>query len=106
MTFESDKKEQSSNEEPENQRGSTIAIWIPIGVGFGIPLGLVFDNLALGIAIGAAIGIAIGATMDQRRKGVEVENNGKQRGRLPLVIGTGVLLLLVGAATLVFLLLK
>ena len=91
MTFESDKKGQSSNEEPENQRGSTIAIWIPIGVGFGIPLGLVFDNLALGIAIGAAIGIAIGATMDQRRKGVEVENHGKQRERLLLVIGIGLL---------------
>jgi uncharacterized membrane protein len=78
MTFETDKKGQSSNEGPENQRGSTIATGIPIGVGFGISLGLVFDNLALGIAIGAAIGIAIGAAMDQRRKGLVVENNGKQ----------------------------
>ena len=106
MTFETEKKGHSSNEGPENQPGSTIATSIPIGVGFGIPLGLVFDNLALGIAIGAAIGVAIGAAMDQRRKGVEVENNGHQRGQLLLVIGMGVLLLLVGAATIVFILLK
>jgi len=103
MTFELDKNGQSSNEEPKNQRGSDIAAWIPIGVGLGIPLGLVFDNLALGIAIGAAIGIAIGAAMDQRRNGMKVEN---KRERLLLAIGLGVLLLLIGAATLMFLLLR
>ena len=91
MTFESDKKGQSSNEGPENQPGSTMAVWISIGVGFGVSLGLVLDNLALGIAMGAAIGAAIGAAMDQRRKGVEAENHGKQRERLLLVIGIGLL---------------
>jgi hypothetical protein len=68
MTLEPDKKGQSNAEGPGNQRDSAIAIWIPIGVGFGVPPGLVFDDLALGIARGAAIGMAIGAAMDQRRK--------------------------------------
>jgi hypothetical protein len=71
----------------------------------GVPLGLVFDNLALGIAIGAAIGSAIGAVMDRRRTGLESEHDGKHRGRLELVIGIGVLSLLVVVAALVFLLL-
>ncbi len=105
MTSEPDKEGGSGNQGPENQPGSSIAIWIPIGVGLGVPLGLVFDNLALGIAIGAAIGSAVGAAMDQRRTGVEVENIGKHRGRLLTAIGIGVLLLLFVVAALVFLLL-
>jgi len=104
MTFKSDQKGQSNNREPENQPGSTIAIWIPIGVGFGVALGLVLNNLALGIGVGAAIGTAVGAAIVQRRKGLEIENYGK-KGRLLLAIGMGILLL-VGAAILVFLLLK
>ena len=71
----------------------------------GVPLGLVFDNLALGIAIGAAIGSAVGAAMDRRRKGVQVEHSGKYGGRLELAIGIGVLLVLFVVAALVFLLL-
>jgi hypothetical protein len=47
MAFESNEKGQSDNKEPENKQGSTIAIWIPIGVGFGVALGLVLGNLAL-----------------------------------------------------------
>lgn len=105
MTSESEEKGPSTNKRPGNQRGSTIAIWIPIGAGFGIPLGLVFDNLALGIAIGAVIGTALGAAMDQRRQGAETESDGNQKGRLLLAAGMGILLL-VGAAILVLLLLK
>jgi hypothetical protein len=105
MTSEPEKKGPSTNKRPENQRGSTIAIWIPIGAGFGIPLGLIIDNLALGIAIGTAIGTAIGAATDQRRQGAEIESDGNQKGRLRLAAGMGILLL-VGAAILVLLLLK
>jgi hypothetical protein len=101
MTF--DKKGQSDNKGPEYQRGSTIAIWIPIGVGFGVALGLAFHNLALGIAIGASIGLAIGLVMDQRRKSMAAQDHGKQSERLLLAMG---LLGLVGLATLVFLLLE
>ncbi|GAB4541309.1 MAG: hypothetical protein Kow0063_32030 [Anaerolineae bacterium] len=71
-------------------------------MGLGVPLGLVFDNLALGIAIGAAIGSAIGISMEQKRKGMEAGINGKQR---VLVTGIGILLLLIGIAAFVFLLL-
>jgi hypothetical protein len=105
VTSEPDNQGGSSKVGPETQPGSSIAVWIPIGVGLGVPLGLVFDNLALGIAVGAAIGSAIGAVMDRRRTGLESEHDGKHRGRLELVIGIGVLSLLVVVAALVFLLL-
>lgn len=95
MTPESDQKGQSNSREPENREGSAIAVWMPIGAGLGVALGLVFDNLALGIAIGTAMGSVIGAAMGQRRKGMEIENNGKQRQWLLFVLGLGVLLLLI-----------
>jgi hypothetical protein len=36
-------------------------MWIAIGAGVGVALGVAMDNLALWLAIGVGIGIAIGA---------------------------------------------
>lgn len=49
-------------------RGYWISIGISIGAGFGVALGLVFDNLALGIAMGAGFGVAIGSALEQKNK--------------------------------------
>jgi hypothetical protein len=106
MTFKSDKNKQANNGESERQGANDLAKWIPIGVGFGIPLGLVFHNLALGIALGAALGLAIGAAMTQRGKEPQVGYGGKQAGRLVLLVSLGVLLLLVVVVTFAFLAMK
>jgi hypothetical protein len=57
---------------PKNQekhpQGYWISVGMSIGAGFGVALGLVFDNLALGIAIGAGFGIAIGSALEQKNK--------------------------------------
>lgn len=55
------------SDEP-NPQGYWIGIGISIGAGFGVAMGLVFDNLALGIAMGAGFGVAIGAALEQRNK--------------------------------------
>jgi hypothetical protein len=89
-----------------NHRGSGLAFGIPIGVGLGVALGLALDNLALGIAMGAAIGVSIGFAIDQGRGDVGLGDYGEPRGRLLLAVVVGVLLLLAGAATLVFRVLK
>jgi hypothetical protein len=49
-------------------KGYWISMSMSIGAGFGVALGLVFDNLALGIALGAGFGMAIGAALEQRNK--------------------------------------
>ena len=49
-------------------RGYWISLGISIGAGFGVALGLVFDNLALGIAMGAGFGVAIGSALEQKNK--------------------------------------
>jgi len=75
-------------------QGYWISIGMSIGVGFGVALGLVFDNLALGIAIGAGFGVAIGAALEQRNKDklrslTEQEINLQRWG-----LGVGLLMLL------------
>ncbi len=42
-------------------RQETLGIWIAIGAGVGVALGLAMDNLALWLAVGVGIGLAIGA---------------------------------------------
>lgn len=106
MTFNSDKNDRPNSGEPEKQGANDIAIWIPIGVGFGIPLGLVFHNLALGIALGASLGIAIGAAMARGHRVSTVEDGSNQAKQLLLLAGLGVLLLLVATATFAFLALR
>jgi hypothetical protein len=56
------------SDQETHPKGYWISIGISIGAGFGVALGLVFDNLALGIAIGAGIGVSIGAALEQKNK--------------------------------------
>jgi len=42
-------------------RRQTLGMWIAIGAGVGVALGVAMDNLALWLAIGVGIGLAIGA---------------------------------------------
>lgn len=49
-------------------QGYWIGIGISMGAGFGVALGLVFDNLALGIAMGAGFGVAIGTALEKKNK--------------------------------------
>ncbi len=53
---------QAPRQESQNRPGRTIAYGIPLGIGTGVALGLLFDNLALGIACGAILGVALGLT--------------------------------------------
>jgi hypothetical protein len=80
-----------------------IAAGIPVGAGFGVALGLVFDNLALGIAIGTAIGVALGAAMEQNRGRGAADAYGTRRRPLWIVVTVGLLLLGVALATFVVL---
>ena len=51
-----------------HSQGYWIGIGISLGTGFGVALGLVFDNLALGIAMGAGFGVAIGTALEKKNK--------------------------------------
>lgn len=79
-------------------KGYWISLGMSIGAGFGVALGLVFDNLALGIAIGAGFGVAIGAALEQRNKN-ETRPLAEQEIKLQrwgLGIGLLMLLLVIG----------
>jgi hypothetical protein len=79
----------------EQPQGYWISTGMSIGAGFGVALGLVFDNLALGIAIGAGFGVAIGAALEQRNKD-KIRLLTAQEQRLQRwAVGIGLLLLLV-----------
>lgn len=89
MTFESDKNANSKNKKPEYQPGSAIALCMPLGAGFGVAMGVAFNNIALGIPIGTAIGGAIGTVMEQKRKGIDVENDKKTATTIAVSNGAG-----------------
>jgi hypothetical protein len=80
-----------------------IGAGIAIGAGFGVAMGVAFDNLALGIAIGAAIGVAIGAALEQSRGGTAVETSGAGSRMLWVLIGVGLVLLFAVVGVLAYL---
>lgn len=88
---------EASFDDDLHPQGYWIGIGISIGAGFGVALGLVFDNLGLGIAMGAGMGVAIGSALEQRNKDrirplTEQEKQAQKWG-----LALGVLLLLVFA---------
>lgn len=44
-----------------SDRQQKLGIWIALGAGVGVALGIAMNNLALWLAIGVAAGLAIGA---------------------------------------------
>ncbi len=82
---------------PGFSRAAMAAAWLPIGMGGGVALGLVLDNLALGIAIGAAFGTALAALMGRRAQ-EEPEDRWGSGVRGWLLLALGIVLLLVGGA--------
>lgn len=76
-------------------KGYWISMGMSVGAGFGVALGLVFDNLALGIALGAGFGVAIGAALEQRIKDKIRPLNTQEQRLQRWGIGLGLLLLFV-----------
>lgn len=76
-------------------QGHWISMGISIGAGFGVALGLVFDNLALGIALGAGFGVAIGTALEQRNKNETRLLTAQEQRLQRWGVGLGLLLLLV-----------
>ena len=60
--------DEGATRDDRRPEGYWTSLGMSIGVGFGVPLGLVFDNLALGIAMGAGFGVAIGAALERKNK--------------------------------------
>ncbi|MGH1388161.1 hypothetical protein [Kordia sp.] len=47
-------------------KGYYVSMWIPLGMAFGLPWGLVFGNVAFGLPIGLVFGLAIGTWLDSK----------------------------------------
>lgn len=79
-------------------QGYWTGVGISIGAGFGVALGLLFDNLALGIAIGAGFGVSIGAALEQRNKDEvrPLTEQEKTQQKWGVTLGILMLLLFVG----------
>ncbi len=105
MTNEMNSNGQTHDQGLKNRQGRNIAYWFPLGIGTGVALGLMFDNLALGIAIGTAVGAALGMAVNLSRTGA-ADSDGGTPGKpwIALIAVGGVVLLAVGAVLLYFLL--
>ena len=82
-------------------RGYWVSLGISIGAGFGVAMGLVFDNLALGIAMGAGFGVAIGSALEQKNRD-QIRSPTEQEQKMPkwgLVLGLLMLLIFAGIFT-------
>lgn len=98
LALRKSKDEPITSEQGRHPTGYWIGTGMSLGAGFGVALGIVFDNFALGIAIGAGLGSAIGAALEQSHKG-EVRPPTGQEARLQkwgLVAGLLALLTLTG----------
>ena len=58
------------SEAPEKQpkRTPMIGVCIPLGMIFGVSLGVAWGNIAIGAALGMLFGIVVGAWLDARAK--------------------------------------
>ena len=85
-------------------RGYWVSLGISIGAGFGVALGLVFDNLALGIAMGAGFGVAIGSALEQKNKDQIRPPTEQEQKMQKWGVALGLLLLLVFVGIFTFIL--
>jgi len=86
-------------------QGYWISIGISIGAGFGVAVGLVFDNLALGIAMGAGMGVAIGAALEQKNRDGKRPYTEQEKKFQKWGMAVGLVMLLVVVGIFAFLLL-
>ncbi|MCG2787515.1 MAG: hypothetical protein L6461_20695 [Anaerolineae bacterium] len=60
------------NNEPKDPKmkknTDQIGLWLVLGAGIGVSLGILFDNLAVGISMGAALGLIFGAALSHKNK--------------------------------------
>jgi uncharacterized membrane protein len=99
------RSQDSSVYDERHPEGYWTSLGISIGAGFGVPLGLVFDNLALGIAMGAGAGVVIGAALEQRNKENLRPLTMQELKARKWAIGLGLAVLALGVAVFVMLLL-
>ena len=90
-----DENDSSVSDLETHPKGYWISIGISIGAGFGVALGLVFDNLALGIAIGAGVGVSIGAALEQKNKDNVRQPTEQEQKMQKWGVAVGLLILLV-----------
>jgi hypothetical protein len=60
-----------SNQPKDPQSENTtnqIGVWLAIGAGVGVLLGIGFNNIAMGITFGAALGLVFGAAFSLKNK--------------------------------------
>ena len=59
----------NEQKDPQAEKDSNqIGLWLSIGTGAGILLGIVFHNIAMGITMGAALGLVFGAALSLKNK--------------------------------------
>jgi hypothetical protein len=59
----------NEQKDPQPEKASDqIGLWLAIGAGVGILLGIVFHNIAMGITMGAALGLVFGAALSLKNK--------------------------------------
>ncbi len=106
MKSETNSNGQTRNQGLKNRQGRNIAYWFPLGIGTGVALGVMFENLALGIAIGTALGAALGLAVNLNRPGESDPDTGTPGGRWIAVIAIGGVVLLAAGAILLFFLMR
>jgi hypothetical protein len=99
------RSEEGAVQDERHPEGYWTSLGISIGAGFGVALGLVFDNLALGMAMGAGFGVAIGAALERRNKeNLRPLTAQELKGR-KWAVGLGLVVLALGVAVFAVLLL-
>ncbi len=63
-----DDKTQHKAPEEQPKRASKIGVCLPLGMMFGLSLGVVWGNLPIGLSLGFTFGIFVGAVLDSRAK--------------------------------------
>lgn len=85
--------DESEKRKRQDLQGSFIGLWIAIGAGFGVALGILFDSIPLGIAIGGSIGVAIGAALENTTIRNRSSEDPREERLQMQMIGIGLLLL-------------
>ena len=60
-----------ANEQKYHQAQKTpvqIGLWLVLGAGVGVLLGIFFNNIAIDITFGAALGLIFGAALSHKNK--------------------------------------